>query len=154
VPERNAQTTGFFISPQYTNGDGPRRLTGYQVSNEVSVRLEDIAKLGITLDALVDAGANQMNGISFSIRNPAPLLEKARAQAIADARARAETYARAAGVTLGSIVSINESSGEAPPRPMYRVMATAAAAPVASGEQSVTAESLWYGKSTDPILCS
>jgi uncharacterized protein YggE len=143
VPQKNVQTTNFFISPQYTNGDNnnPRRLTGYQVNNDVSVRLDDIAKVGSTMDALVTAGANQMNGISFSIREPAPLLEKARAQAIADARARAETYAKAAGVSLGSILSISESGNE-PPRPMYRMAAMAAPppTPVAAGEQSVTAD--------------
>jgi uncharacterized protein YggE len=143
VPQKNIQTTNFFISPQYSNGDNnaPRRLTGYQVNNDVSVRLDDIAKLGSTLDALVTAGANQMNGISFSIREPAPLLEKARALAIADARARAETYAKAAGVSLGSILSISENGNEAP-RPMYRMAMAAQAGPppVAAGEQSVTAD--------------
>jgi uncharacterized protein len=143
VPEKNIQTSGFSVSPQYTNGDNnnARRLTGYQVSNEVSVRLDDVGKLGTALDALVTAGANQMNGISFSIQNPAPVLEKARVQAIADARARAETYARAAGVSLGPILSISEGGGDVP-RPMYRVMAMAAdrSVPVAAGEQSVTAD--------------
>jgi uncharacterized protein YggE len=144
VPEKNIQTTSFFVSPQYTNGDNnsPRRLTGYQVSNEVSVRLDDVSKLGSTLDALVTAGANQMNGISFSIKNTTPLLEKARTEAIADAHARAETYAKAAGISLGPILSISEGGAE-PPRPvMYRMAAMAAPAPppVAAGEQSVTAD--------------
>lgn len=143
VAEKNIQTTGFNISPQYTNGDNnnPRRLTGYQVNNEVSVRLEDVSKVGAGLDALVAAGANQMNGISFDIAAPAPLLEKARADAIADARARAETYARAAGVSLGPILSISEGGGAEPPRPLYKVMAMSAApTPVAAGQQSVTAD--------------
>ena len=142
VPDRDIQTSGFSVQPQYTNGDNnaPRRLTGYQVNNEVSVRLEDVAKVGATLDTLAGAGANQMNGISFDIANPAPVLEKARIQAIADARARAQTYAQAAGVTLGPIVSISEGGNETPPRPLYRVMALAAPTPVAPGEQSVTAD--------------
>ncbi|HEX4273193.1 MAG TPA: SIMPL domain-containing protein [Rhizomicrobium sp.] len=144
VPDKNIQTANFSVSPQYTNGDnnGPRRLTGYQVNNEVSLRLEDVTKLGTALDALVTAGANQMNGISFDIRQPAPLLEQARAGAIADARARAETYARAAGVTLGPILSISEGANEGP-RPMYRMAAAFAAAPpppIAVGEQSVSAD--------------
>lgn len=142
IPERDVQTTGFSVSPQYTNGDNnnPRHLTGYQVNNEVSVRLEDVSRVGSTLDTLVAAGANQMNGISFDIANPAPVLEKARIQAVADARARAQTYAQAAGLALGPIVSISEGGNEAPPRPMFRVMAVAAPTPVASGEQSVTAD--------------
>jgi uncharacterized protein len=142
VPEKNIQTVNFSVSPQYASGNNePPRLSGYQVNNEVSVRLEDVARLGGALDALVSAGANQMNGISFGIREPAPLLEKARTGAIADARARAETYAKAAGVALGAILSINEGGGDAP-RPMYKVMAMAQArsVPVAAGEQSVTAD--------------
>ena len=142
VPDRDIQTSGFSVQPQYTNGDNnaPRRLTGYQVNNEVRVRLEDVTKVGATLDTLAAAGANQMNGISFDIANPAPVLEKARIQAIADARARAQTYVQAAGVALGPIVSISEGGNEAPPRPLYRVMALAAPTPVAPGEQSVTAD--------------
>ena len=142
VPDHNIQTSGFSVSPQYTNGDNnaPRRLTGYQVNNEVGVRLEDVTRVGAALDTLAGAGANQMNGINFDIANPAPALEKARIQAVADARARAQTYAQAAGVSLGSIISISEGGGETAPRPMFRVMAMAAPTPVAPGEQSVTAD--------------
>jgi uncharacterized protein YggE len=145
VPEKNIQTTNFYVSPQYTNGENntARRLTGYQVSNDVTVRLEDVTKLGGALDALVAAGANQMNGISFSIQNPAPVLERARTEAIADARTRAETYAKAAGVSLGTLLSISDSGGEAPRPVMYRMapaMAAAPAPPMAAGEQSVSAD--------------
>lgn len=144
IPDRDIQTSGFSVSPQYTNGEAnnPRRLTGYQVSNEVSVRLDDVTRVGAALDTLVGAGTNQMNGVSFDIATPAPLLEKARTQAIADARMRAQTYARAAGVTLGPIVSISEGGGEVP-RPMFRlerVVVTGSRVPVAAGEQSVAAD--------------
>ncbi len=98
----------------------------------MSVRLEDVRKLGTALDALVTAGANQMNGISFSIRDSAPILAQARALAVADARTRAETYAKAAGVGLGPIVSIGEAGSEAP-RPMYRMAAAFAASPPPGG---------------------
>jgi uncharacterized protein len=144
VPARNIQTTNFSVSPQYTGGNNNERprLSGYQVHNNVSVRLDDVAKLGAALDALVTAGANQMNGINFSIRDPAPMLARARAEAIADARLRAETYAKAAGVTLGPMQSINEGGAVMPPRPMYRAMAMQAdsSVPVAAGEESVAAD--------------
>ncbi len=143
VPERNIQTVNFSVSPQYTNGadNQPPRLTGYQVSNDVALRLDDVSRLGAALDALVGAGANQMNAISFSIRDPAPLLDKARADAVANARARAQTYARAAGVTLGPILSIAEGGGDAS-RPLYKavMMSAARAVPVAAGEESVNAD--------------
>ena len=143
VAQNNIQTLNFSVSPQYSNGDNnsPSRVTGYQVSNEVSVRLEDISRLGAALDALVSAGANQMNGISFDIAQPAPLLEQARGDAVADARTRAQTYARAAGVTLGPILSISEGGGEVRPLRMAAPMfALAKAVPVAAGQQSVTAD--------------
>jgi uncharacterized protein YggE len=114
-------------------------LSGYQASNEITLRLDDISRAGIILDAMAGAGANQMNGIGFAIAQPEPLLEKARVEAIADARRRAETYAKAAGVTLGPILSISESPDQAGPRPVFR-MAMAQAVPVAPGEQSLHAE--------------
>jgi uncharacterized protein YggE len=141
VPQKNIQTMNFSVSPQYSNPQNNEgaRLTGYQVTNQVRLRLNDVAGLGRALDALVTAGANHMNGIDFAIQDPAPLLAKARADAIADARLRAETYARAAGVTLGPILSISEG-GEGP-RPMYRMMAMAPApVPVAAGEETISAD--------------
>lgn len=144
VPEKNIQTSNFSVSPQYTGGannEAPR-LTGYQVNNSVSVRLDDVSRLGAALDALVSAGANQMNGISFSIKDPAPMLTQARIQAVADARQRAETYAKAAGVTLGPVLAISEGGNDTP-RPVFRAapMAFAAkAVPVAAGEESVSAD--------------
>jgi uncharacterized protein YggE len=142
VPQKNIQTMNFSVSPQYSNPQNNEgaRLTGYQVTNQVRLRLNDVAGLGRALDALVTAGANHMNGIDFAIQDPAPLLAKARADAIADARLRAETYARAAGVTLGPVLSISEG-GEGP-RPMYRLMAAMAPAPVpvAAGEETISAD--------------
>lgn len=143
IARRNIQTSNFSVSPSYTNrtpNETPR-LTGYQVSNQLHIILEDVTKLGAALDALVTAGSNQMHGLNFSIKEQAPLLAKARAAAVADARTRAQQYAAAAGVTLGPVQSINENSVE-PPRPMYRMMAMAAqesSVPVASGEESVSA---------------
>jgi uncharacterized protein YggE len=142
VPAKNIQTINFSVSPEYSNGrnNQERMLTGYRVTNQVRVQLDDVNQLGWAMDALVGAGANQMSGIDFAIKNPAPLLETARTQAGADARARAETSARAAGVQLGPILSIREG-GEAP-RPMMRMMAMAAApspVPVAAGEENVDA---------------
>jgi hypothetical protein len=143
VPEKDIQTSNFSISPQYANGNGEApRITGYQANNQVEVRLEDVSKLGATLDALVTAGANQMNGVSFLIRNDTALLADARAAAVAEARLKAETFAKAAGVSLGAILSIGEAGNEGP-RPMYAaapMMVRAKAVPVALGEQSVNAD--------------
>ena len=143
VADKDIRTSNFSVSPQYANsgGDAPR-ITGYQASNQVDVRLEDVSKLGAALDGLVTAGANQMHGVSFLIRNDAELLSEARAAAVAEARAKAETFAKAAGVSLGSILSISEE-GSPGPRPLYAMQAPVAmakAVPVAMGEQSVAAD--------------
>jgi uncharacterized protein YggE len=143
VAPRDMQTENFSVSPQYagSNDGQPQRLTGYRVANEVTVRLDDVSKLGTVLDSLVSAGANQMNGINFTIRDSAALLTEARKQAVADATAKARTYADAAGVTLGPILSISESdTGGA--RPLYMaapMLRAAKSVPVAMGEESLSA---------------
>jgi uncharacterized protein YggE len=145
VPERAIQTSNFSVQPQYTtNARGePQRISGYQVSNQIDVTLDDNKKLGPVLDALIGVGANQINSIGFGIKNPEQLRTKAREAAIADARARAETYAKAAGVTVASVLSINENGGGMPmPTNRIRVMAgfvAPAETPTAAGEMSVTA---------------
>jgi len=146
VPDKSIQTSNFTVSPQYppynANETGVQKIVGYQVSNQVYVTLDDPKKLGPTLDALVAAGSNQINSVGFAIRDTAELMAKARAAAVADAIARAHTYAAAAGVTLGPILTIQEGTNEGP-RPMYDVVVTAqraaAPTPTAPGEQSVAA---------------
>lgn len=142
VADKDMQTSNFSVSPLMSDGSNNQapRITGYQVHNQVRVRLDDVSKLGGALDALVTAGANQMNGVDFTITNPAPLLTQARGDAVAEAKAKAETYAKAAGVSLGPILSISENEISSP-RPMYAPMAMMAkAVPVAAGEESVTAQ--------------
>lgn len=145
VPEKSMQTSGFNVSPQYaTDKDGTQeqRITGYQVSNTVNVTLEDLSKVGPTLDVLVASGANSIGGVSFDIKNPKAAMAQARTLAVSDAVERAQTLAKAAGVTLGPILSINDGgNNDAEPRPMYRMVAVTAAraTPIAAGEQNVTA---------------
>ena len=143
VPARAIQTSNFSVQPQYapnTNGN-PERITGYQVSNQVDVRLDDTRKLGPALDTLVASGANQINSVAYSIHDTAALLTTARQAAIADALNRAQTYARAAGTDIGGVISIQESGGDGP-RVMFAARAMdrmAAPTPTAAGEMSVTA---------------
>ena len=141
VPDKSVQTTGFNVSPQYPpyNSKEERHITGYQVSNTVTVKLSDQKRLGAALDALVAAGANNINSVNFSIHDPKAALAKARAEAVHDANQAAQTYAKAAGVRLGPIQSIAEG-GSAPPRPVMAMRdMVAAKTPIAAGEQSVTA---------------
>lgn len=141
IAEKNIQTSNFSVSPQYrANNNGPQRIAGYEVSNTVGVTVTGLDKLGATIDALVASGSNQIDGPSFAVADPAPLLAKAREKAVQDATEKAQAYARAAGVTLGPILSIADGGSYAP-QPMVRAMAFAAdkATPIAAGETSLTA---------------
>jgi uncharacterized protein YggE len=142
VADRDIQTSALSLSPQYRYADNqPPVITGYQVSNQVTVRFRDIARAGRILDTLVAQGANQINGPSFGIDQADAALDEARAQAVTKARARAELYARAAGLHVKRIVAISEAGGSAPVAPMpMMAMARRVAAdtPVESGEQRLT----------------
>jgi len=142
VPDRNIQTQNFSVNPQYATQAGQgMHVTGYQVSNQVEVRLEDVTKLGGMLDALVTAGTNRINGIRFSIHDAAALLIEARGKAVADARNKADTFAKAAGVTLGSILSIRETGNETP-RPVFAapMLVRSGDVPIALGTDSIGAD--------------
>ena len=142
VADKDVQTSGISLNPQYRYEENqPPRVTGYQASNTVNVKLREVAKMGKVLDALVASGANQVNGPSFGIDDPEPLYDRARLDALKAARARAETYAGALGVRVRRIVSISEG-GAAMPSPMPRMAMMKAEAydstPVAAGESSVS----------------
>ncbi|HUJ46424.1 MAG TPA: SIMPL domain-containing protein [Rhizomicrobium sp.] len=144
IPDKSIQTSGINVTPQYPdfNSKQPHRVIGYQVSNSVTVTVDNLDNLGPAIDALVSSGANSLGDISFSIRDPKPLMAAAREDAVKDAIAKADTLSRAAGVTLGPIVSISEGSYAAPPQPM-RIMAFTTAVdkaptPVAAGENTLS----------------
>lgn len=141
VAEKDIQTSNININATY--GENGRTVTGYQVSNTVAVVIRDLAQAGSLLDKVVSAGANTINGLSFGIENPKSLQEQARNAAIADAQTRAQAMAKAAGGTIGQVLSISETIG-APPVPMFDRAATEQAAgssvPIQAGEQSVSAQ--------------
>jgi len=146
IADRDVQTSNLNINPVYaqpkrlpdgTTEDGPQRIVAYQATNTVSVRQRKLADMGKVIDALVAAGANQVNGPNFMIDKPEAAQDEARIEAMKAARARADLYARAAGLRVARIVSIGESSGYSPQPVMYlrkEAMDMAAAAPVAAGE--------------------
>ena len=144
IEKKYVQTNRFDVSPVYA--EGPARgskpsIVGYRATNQVQVEVHGVDKVGTVLDALVGAGANELGGISFDIAEPAPLLDDARRKAIADARRKAELYAREAGVALGRVLDIDETGGGGGPVPVAygRMMADAVAAPVAPGQLDLSA---------------
>ena len=141
IDAKDVQTRNLSVSARYADRKtrSTHDIAGYQVRNSVTVRIRDLAALGEVLDAIVRTGANRIDGVSFGFANPADLRREARRKAIADARTAAETYAEAAGVRLGDILSIND--GMAGPKPMHGMaMAETArsAVPVATGESSIS----------------
>ena len=143
IADRDIQTSSINLYPDYRQdqqGNNPQ-IVGYRASNEVSVRFRDIAATGKILDALVAQGANQINGPMLAIDKPEAALDEARTQALANARARAELYARALGKKVGRILSISEAGANyAPPVIMMRQAArgnVADSTSVDPGEQSV-----------------
>ena len=140
VADRDIRTASLSLQPQYRYADNqPPAVTGYQASNQLSVTFHDIARTGAILDALVAQGVNQISGPNFALDHPEAALDEARVQAIASARARAEVYARAAGLGVKRIVAISESGGYAPPAPRVFMMARAkdAATDLQPGEEKI-----------------
>jgi uncharacterized protein YggE len=138
IADRDIQTSRLSLQPQYDpNKGGTARLTGFQATNQVTVKIRDIDKLPALLDRAIAAGANEMSGIEFVITEQSKLLDRARDDAIADARRKAELYAQAAGSKLGPVASITEEGSAAPPRPMQAMRA--GAVPIAPGEQTLRA---------------
>lgn len=114
VAERDIQTTGLDLSPVYApydKGQESQRIVAYRASNRVSATVRDLSKVGGALDALVAAGANTIDGVSFGIDKPEPLMDEARKSAVAKIRAKADLYAGAAQVKLGRLTLLSESVG-------------------------------------------
>jgi uncharacterized protein len=121
IADKDIRTATLSLQPQYRYADNqPPVITGYQASNQLGVTFHDITRAGAILDTLVGQGVNQINGPDFAVEHPEAALDEARTQAIRTAQARAQLYAKAAGLSVKRIVSITESGGEMPqpPRPM------------------------------------
>lgn len=140
IDRRDMQTSNFSLQPQYDysnrqNGQPPR-LTGYQASNQLTVKVRDLDTLGETMDALVSAGGNTFSGLNFALEDDRAAKNAARDIAMKEAIARAELYAAASGYEVARVVTIAESGGMRP-QPMA-MMAEARsmdrATPIASGE--------------------
>jgi uncharacterized protein YggE len=142
VAQNDIQTGQLMLEPayNYNTPDGNPVMTGFIATQIVDVRVRDLGKLGEVLDAVVEGGANRVNGVTFDVTDPQAVSDEARRDAVDDARARAELYAEAAGVALGDLVSISESTIYTPPMPMYDARGgaeQAMAVPIAPGELSM-----------------
>lgn len=145
VPERDIQTTGLSLQPQYHYRENqPPQLTGYQAVNNVSVQLRKLGDIGRIIDVLVAQGANQVNGPNFRLDQPDVALDEARTQAVQKARQRADLYARSLGMQVRRIVQVNEGGYAPPPVPMMvpqmarDVAEKSVTTPIAPGQVQLT----------------
>lgn len=140
IPESDITTARFSIYP--VQAQRPRentpQIVGYRATNQVLVKVRDPARVGELLDRLLAAGATNIMGVEFSVSDPTRHLDEARRTAFAEAKRKAELYAKAAGAQVGRAVTIVEGESEAP-RPMTFRSAAAASAPppVVAGEQTL-----------------
>lgn len=151
IDEKDYQTSRLSLQPQYATSskasEAQRGIVSFRASNRVTVRIRDVTKVASVIDTLVASGANDVGNISFEVTQASKLLDGAREQALADARRKAEIYAKAAGVTLGAPLAISEGGA---PVPMFKTRMApapmaAAPVPIATGEEtlSVTVSVSW-----------
>jgi hypothetical protein len=147
VESKDLQTSGLSLQartyrPEKPTANDRPRIVGYTAANQVTLRVRDPAKLGDLLDKITAAGANRIDGIEFVVSNQEARLDEARRMAVADAKDKADLYARAAGFTLGKVMNLSEESMPLP-RPMARAMMAGAAGaaapvPVEAGEMTLS----------------
>jgi uncharacterized protein len=144
LAERDIQTRGISINAEYGYVNNAQQFLGYQASNTVAIRSRDIPGLGKFLDALVLAGGNQIEGPSFTIEKPEPLIIEARGRAVARAQANADALARQAGYKRARLLALSENASRgvvgslrtfdvSTPPPVVQT-----SAPVAPGEVSAS----------------
>jgi uncharacterized protein len=139
VAAADLQTSNLSLNPNWSSygSSSATEIDGYSATNMLSVRVRDLAALGSILDAAVSDGANTMNGITFGLSEPNPVMNEARTRAVADATSRATVLATAAGASLGQILTITEGGTYPGPAPMFR--AQDSSVPVETGELAMTA---------------
>jgi len=113
VPAQRIQTSRLTISPTYAqqrpgNGDVPR-IAGYTASNNISVTLDNLSQIGPVVDAALDNGANQLDGVQFRLKNDGPVRDQALKLAVAEAKGKATAMAEALFVTLGPVIEVTEN---------------------------------------------
>ena len=141
IAERDIQTTTLSLTPvyQYPTNASPR-ITGYEMRNGVVATIRNLDKIADAIDGALTSGATTLDGITFRVDDPTAAEAQARAQAMKNARVKADALAGAAGVTIVGIASISETSSPAPWPVMYAAGAAkdAAATPVLAGTSDVT----------------
>jgi hypothetical protein len=119
IAEADMQTSNYSISPKFEYTDGVQNVVGYIVSQNLKVKVRNLSNVGAVLSRAGELGANQVNGVTFTIDEPAEVQQQARTEAIADAKKKAEELASAMGVRIVKIVTFSESTGGTQPPPIF-----------------------------------
>lgn len=142
VDEKDFKTAGLHLSPKYHHPkDKPAVLLGYVATYDLAITVRKLGDMGKLLDGLVENGANRNVSIGFGIENVEELLEQARLKAVTDARRRADMLVKAAGGSLGALVSVSEGAHYRPQPLRFqheKAAVTDAAMPIAAGTQDLT----------------
>jgi len=144
VPAREIQTSNFSVSPIYRSRPTPeggeeQELIGYRVSNLVTVRTEDMGRVGPIIDAGLAAGANRVQGVDFMLKDDLAARSRALQEAAREARTKARALAGALDLELGPVLSVSEGGARVVPFAMEAAFARAAPVPIQPGQVSVTA---------------
>lgn len=119
IADADIQTSNYNITPRYQYNEGAQTVIGYAVSQNLAVKVRDLSKVGTVLSRVGSLGANQVNGVTFTIDDPSSLEQAARKEALEDARTKAEELADALGVNIVRVVTFSESSNNFPtPQPI------------------------------------
>lgn len=145
IAAKDRQTSGFYLRPVHNNRAGsqsePPKFTGYQAGNQITVRIRDLETSGAVLDAVLEIGVNNFNGLSFGLQDDAAALAEARARAVADAQLRAAQLADAAGIALGPVLQMRENSHHGGPVMMEMAQSRSSMGDaIAGGEVDVVAQ--------------
>ncbi len=138
IAARDMQTGVLALQPRPDRETG--EVTGFEARNTLDVTVRDLDLLGQAFDAALAEGANELHGLRFGLADPAPLEAEARQDAVENARERADSYADAAGVSIGRIIRLQEDLVSDGPQPMLRMESAAGIGDaLAEGEVSVRA---------------
>jgi uncharacterized protein len=145
IADKDLQTTTVSLQPayDYSTQANPPRITGYTLANGVAVTVRNLDQTGDVIDDSLAAGATSLDGVTFRVDDPAKAQKQARSDAINQAKANADTLAKAAGVSITGVASISEVSAPVPYPVFYGAAAGAPAAdsvktPVQPGTSDVT----------------
>ena len=118
-PGAEVKTSGYSVQPQRVYKENqPPTIVGYEARNSVTITLSDLTKVGTIIDAAAQAGANDITGISFTLRKDRPARDEALSQATREAVAKAQVIAQALGGRLSRVIEVQEE-GTIRPRPVY-----------------------------------